>query len=44
MAGSLVLQCRQKPDLFPMQEETMGFKRKWGADHIQQVFPHDSPN
>lgn len=44
MAGSLVLQCRQKPDTFYMQGETMGFARKWGADHIQQAFPHVSPN
>ena len=29
MAGSIALQCRQKPGSFEMQGETMGFNRQW---------------
>ena len=42
MAGSIVLQCRQRPGSFTMQGETMGFTRQWGR-HLEQSCPHVPP-
>ena len=42
MAGSIALQCRQRPGSFTMQSETMGFTRRW-AGHLDQCCPHVPP-
>ena len=39
MQASIVLQCRQKPDTFSRQGETMGFERTWPG-HLGNTCPH----
>ena len=39
MAASIVLQCRQKPDTFVKQGETMAFNRRWPG-HLERECPN----
>ena len=39
LSASMVLQCRQQPNSFQAQGETMGFHRKWPG-HLQRECPH----
>jgi hypothetical protein len=39
MQGQLVLQCRQQPESFRIQQETMKFKQRWPS---HTICPHTS--